>query len=130
MSKYSTRQRTRLLGFLITNADTALSAKQIALALETEKISLSSVYRYLAELESEAKVRKITRPGHREVYYQYSAHESCKDLIHLSCTVCGRTTHLSEENAWELVGAANKICGFTADLSKSVIYGVCRHCGK
>ncbi len=130
MSKYATRQRTKLIGFLITNADTALSAKQIALALEPEKISLSSVYRYLSELEGEGKVRKLTRPGQREVYYQYSDHENCRNLIHLICTVCGRTTHLNESNAWELVGAAKQICGFTADLSKSAIYGICRHCGR
>lgn len=130
MSRYATRQRTRLLDFLITNADTALSAKQIALALETENISLSSVYRYLAELESEGKVRKLTRAGQREVYYQYSDHEYCRKLIHLTCTECGRTTHLDERQARELISAAMEICGFSVDAPKSIIYGMCRHCRK
>ncbi|MBR6801064.1 MAG: transcriptional repressor [Eubacteriaceae bacterium] len=130
MSKYSTRQRTRLMTFLSTNADTALSAKQIALALEPENISLSSVYRYLSDLEKEGRIRKLTRPGQREVFYQYTAHENCKDVLHFSCTLCGRTTHLDKVLADILMSHSMDSFGFEVDMTKTVIYGVCKSCRK
>lgn len=130
MSRYATRQRTRLLDFLSTNADTSLSARQIALALEPENISLSSVYRYLTELEKEGKVRKLTKSGMREVYYQYTAHEYCRDLFHITCTVCGRTTHLDKDMAEKIMLHAREVNGFEIDTSKTVIYGVCKDCRK
>ncbi len=130
MSKYATRQRTKLLGFLMANADTALNARQISLALETEKISISSVYRYLSDLEKEGKIRRITKANERTAYFQYADHENCRNHIHLVCSVCGRTTHLDIKNAYELIGAARNISGFTVDLPRSVIYGLCKDCGE
>lgn len=53
MSSYSTRQRKALLAYLSRHPDELLSARQIADALADEKISLSAVYRNLAQLEAE-----------------------------------------------------------------------------
>lgn len=55
MSSYSTRQRKALLAYLSRHPDELLSARQIADALADEKISLSAVYRNLAQLEAEEK---------------------------------------------------------------------------
>ena len=70
MLNYSTRQRKALLAYLSRHPDELLSARQIAAALEQEKISLSAVYRNLAQLEAEEKVRRSSKTGTREVYYQ------------------------------------------------------------
>ena len=58
MSSYSTQQRKALLAYLSRHPDELLSARQIADALADEKISLSAVYRNLAQLEAEEKVQR------------------------------------------------------------------------
>ena len=99
MSSYSTRQRKALLAYLSRHPDELLSARQIADALVDEKISLSAVYRNLAQLETEEKVRRSSKSGTREVYYQYLDAESCKGALHMSCVKCGRTFHMASGNA-------------------------------
>ena len=78
MHSYSTRQRKVLLSYLSQHPDELLSARQIEDALADKKISLSAVYRNLAQLETEEKVRRSSKIGTREVYYQY---------LDLSCKV-------------------------------------------
>ena len=63
MSSYSTQQRKALLAYLSRHPDELLSARQIADALADEKISLSAVYRNLAQLEAEEKVRRSSKSG-------------------------------------------------------------------
>lgn len=65
MSSYSTQQRKALLAYLSRHPDELLSARQIADALADEKISLSAVYRNLAQLEAEEKVRRSSKSGTR-----------------------------------------------------------------
>ena len=66
MSSYSTQQRKALLAYLSRHPDELLSARQIADALADEKISLSAVYRNLAQLETEERVRRSSKSGTRE----------------------------------------------------------------
>ena len=53
MSNYNTKQKQALLASLDKHPDELVSAKQLADELQDEKISLSSVYRNLAQLEAE-----------------------------------------------------------------------------
>ncbi len=99
MPKYITQQRKALLHYLSEHPDEHLSTRQIAQALAAEKISLSAVYRNLAALEAEGKVRRCARPGTREVFYQYTDTAPCKGVLHMTCTQCGQTFHLSEQTA-------------------------------
>ena len=99
MQSYSTRQRKVLLAYLSQHPDELLSARQIADALADKKISLSAVYRNLAQLETEEKVRRSSKSGTREVYYQYLDAESCKGALHMSCIKCGKTFHMADGNA-------------------------------
>ena len=68
---YKTEQRNLLLSFLMENPDTMFSAKQIEAALANKNISRSAVYRNLAELENENKIRRCSVNGSREVLYQF-----------------------------------------------------------
>ena len=61
MPSYSTRQRKVLLAYLSQHPDELLSARQIADALADEKISLSAVYRNLAQLEAEEALQQQER---------------------------------------------------------------------
>ena len=67
MPKYQTKQRTLLLDFLNQHPDELLSAKEIAENLKADNISVSSVYRNLADLEEDGMVVKHIPNGTREV---------------------------------------------------------------
>lgn len=68
---YSTEQRNILLSFLSENPDKMFSARQIESGLAGKGISKSAIYRNLAELEAEEKIRRCSKPGSREMFYQF-----------------------------------------------------------
>ena len=100
----------------------------IADALADEKISLSAVYRNLAQLEAEEKVRRSSKSGTREVYYQYLDAESCKGALHMSCVKCGRTFHMASGNAALFAKHLAQSEQFTLDAADTVLYGICADC--
>jgi len=128
MPKYKTRQRTILLDYLEHHADELLSAQRIADDLRGEDVSLSSVYRNLAELEAEGKLRRSSKGPAREVYYQYIDSAPCKGALHLSCRRCGKTFHMEPDGAERLVSAVAREEGFAIDRGETVLYGVCGDC--
>ena len=130
MAHYETRQRKTLLAYLSRHADRLLSAQQIAEDLKDDSISLSAVYRNLAELEAEGKVRRSTRNGAREMDFQYMDAASCKGCLHLNCTRCGRTFHMDTGRAQRLLDAVSETEGFQVNMSETVLYGVCENCRK
>ncbi|MCR4823198.1 MAG: transcriptional repressor [Treponema sp.] len=125
---YNTEQRSALLAFLTENPDKTFSAKEIARALEGKNISKSSVYRNLAELESEEKIKRVTKAGCHESYYQFYDNKTCKNHIHLSCTKCGKIFHLEKEETEKLVNAIEAADGFEISRSETTLYGLCKDC--
>ena len=130
MQKYKTRQRKLLLEYLAAHADEELSARQIENALREYEISLSAVYRNLSALESEGKVRRVSRSGSREIYYQYTDCSGCKDCLHLSCEKCGKTYHMNMPGMEMLIENLAKSDEFAIDRKNTVLYGVCKSCRK
>lgn len=128
MPKYMTKQRTQLLDFFEQNHDQQHTVREIADKLAAENISISAIYRNLADLEAEGKLRKITRPGVRDVYYQYTDAHGCRDQLHLSCERCGKTFHASEAGSTELLNILSKCDSFSVDKSNTVLYGICKNC--
>ena len=78
MAKYTTKQRMLLLDFLSEHIDETLSAGQIAEALSGKRISTSAIYRNLAALEQEGKLKRSAKPGSQEAYYRYTGDEDCR----------------------------------------------------
>ena len=130
MQNYSTRQRKLLLDYLSHHPDELLSARQIADALADEMISLSAVYRNLAQLEKEEKVRRSSKSGTREVYYQYLDAESCKGALHMSCVKCGRTFHMTSDHAALFAKHLAQSEQFVLDTADTILYGTCSNCKK
>ena len=128
MPKYMTRQRKTLLTYLSGHADELLSVQKIADALEAEDVSRSAVYRNVAELEAEGKLRRDHSGDAREVYYRYVDAARCKGNLHLSCKKCGRTFHMDSGGADALMQVVEKTEGFALDKSDTVLYGVCAMC--
>ena len=127
MPKYQTKQRKTLLEYLARHADETLSGKQIADALQDDNISLSAVYRNLAELEEEGKVHRISKEGSRKVYFRYEDAD-CKSHLHLSCRKCGKTYHLDAAETDCLISSVAQSSRFAVDTSDTVLYGVCADC--
>ena len=130
MAKYLTRQRKQLLAYLAAHTDEQMTARQIADALAADQISISAVYRNLAALEEEGLLKRSVREGTREVFYQYIAAEECKDSLHLSCRICGKSIHLGRTDAEQLIQNTLKTTGFQIDKSETILYGICEDCRK
>ena len=130
MAKYVTKQRRQLLEYLSRHTDEQMTARQIADALTQENISLSAVYRNLSDLEEDGLLKRSIREGTRDVFYQYIAAEECKGSLHLSCRVCGKSIHLGEKEAEQLLDSTLESTGFQIDKSETILYGVCGDCRK
>ena len=127
---YNTEQRAALLSFLTENPDKTFSAKEIAQALAGRNISKSSVYRNIAELETEQKIKRVTKVGSHESFYQFCGNASCRNHIHLSCTKCGKIFHMEHEQTERLLNALESSDGFELSVGETTLYGVCRECVK
>lgn len=127
---YNTQQRKILTDFFSQNHDKVFSVEEIAEKLSEKGISLSAVYRNLSALEKGGKVRKTIKNGSRKAFYQYVDCDECKGHLHMSCTKCGQTIHLEEDEADEIVNSILKSTKFSIDTDNTVLYGVCEKCEK
>ena len=123
----SAETREALLDYLSRHPDQPLTVREIAAGVEPDGVSLSAVYRILAELEAAGLIRRESRPGSREAVVQYVGAENCRGHLHLTCTRCGRTVHLSSAAASLLTGMAAGE-GFSLDLTRTALYGLCPRC--
>ncbi len=130
MAKYLTKQRKLLLDFLAEHTDETLSAGQIADALSGKEISTSAIYRNLAALEQEGRLKRSARPGSQEAYYRFTDDKECQGHLHLSCLRCGKTVHVEEAETDALTHQLAKSEGFALDREDTVLYGICADCQK
>ena len=126
MQAYMTKPRKRLLTYLQSHPDETLSAGQISQDLS--EISVSAVYRNLSAMEEEGSVRRVSKAGSREVFYQYLDAGQCREHIHLSCKKCGKTFHMGQDETEELVKSIAALDRFAVDRSETVLYGLCEQC--
>ena len=96
--------------------------------MEDQGVSVSAVYRNLAALEVENRVRRISQGSGRENLFQYTDSTACKDCLHLLCSRCGRTYHMDHQGADLLEQHLAAKEGFRIDRASTVLYGVCEEC--
>ncbi|MCR4874422.1 MAG: transcriptional repressor [Clostridia bacterium] len=128
--QYNTKQRDILINFLEENRDKTYSVEDITNALVNMDISPSAVYRNLATLENEGRVRKVFKTGARKAFYQYVDSSKCKGRLHLYCTKCGSTTHLDSMDSLYIIQNLKQNASFDLDQDNTIIYGLCRKCKK
>lgn len=124
---YNTNQRNTLLKYLEIHTDEIIPVSQIIDSMLKENISKSAVYRNLAFLEDEGKLKRVSKPGTITTYYQY-LDDDCQNSIHLTCSVCGKTEHLSISNELKIEKAIKSNQDFIVDKKETIIYGVCGKC--
>ncbi|MFI3253799.1 MAG: transcriptional repressor [Eubacteriales bacterium] len=130
MAKYVTKQRIILQEYLSHHVDKELSAKKVAQDLLDSKLSLSAIYRNLADMEKEQLVVQCHKEGSREFYFRFVGVKECQESLHLSCRVCKEIVHISPEDSVKLQEQISQDFSFSLDLPNTVLYGTCRDCQK
>jgi len=127
---YNTKQLKILLHFFQSHHDEWLSAEEIAKGLGDTDISISTIYRKLSALEKAGQLRKSTHAASNTSYYQYIDADKCQSHLHLCCTSCGKTTHLSDDESKLLTGHILQNANFNVDNRNTILYGLCKKCNK
>ena len=128
MGPYVTRQRTAIDEVLTSRGEEAFSARELADALKEKGVSLSAVYRNLAQMEREGRVVRMPREGEKSEYYRYVSAKSCRMHLHLSCKGCGKTFHMDVPATERILEEAREDADFEIDRNSTVLLGVCREC--
>lgn len=128
MAKYQTEQRRLLHVYLATHAERLHTAGEIANALVEQGISISAVYRNLAEMEREGEVVKCLQKGSRSARYRYTPSEPGEEILAMTCRVCGRVVPMGRESADHIVRLLEGGEGFVLEPHASLIVGICSRC--
>ncbi len=127
MTSYKTKQRGLLVEFFNTSPHISFSAQQISNHFQ-DMISPSAVYRNLSQLEADGKIRKISKQGSREIFYQFTEAKSCENQIHLVCEKCDKITHANTATSKDIVASLKNLENFAANKKTTIIYGICKKC--
>lgn len=131
-SKYNTKQREKILQFLIENKDLNITADEILKHFSSlgEKIGKATVYRYLSNLEDENIIRKYMLEEKKCYCYQYIEGKKCDEHYHLRCEKCDKIIHLECEEIENIQNHILKEHDFELDKTKTILYGICSKCKK
>ncbi len=130
MIKYQTEQRKILLDLLEESGHRTFCVNDIHRELAYTNISISAIYRNLAELEKQGLVCKVNDKKRNGAFYQYVDPNSCKGVIHLKCQECQATFHLNRHVSQMIIGLASDEHNFFVDNSSAVLYGKCDNCSQ
>mgnify|MGYP003571302721 CR=1 FL=1 len=128
MINYKTKQRQLLLEFFENHLDEFVSINDIVSGLSKYDISESAIYRNLNAFEGEGKIRRMSKQGDRKVYYQFIDDDECRGHIHMTCTMCGKTSHILTGISRYIINNLEKKEDFIVDSNKTIIFGVCSDC--
>jgi len=130
-SGYNTKQKEKLLEYLIANKDKHTNVQTISafMAEEGTPLGTATIYRRLDKLVDEGIVRKYVIDGKTGACYQYiDGERDCHEHFHLKCVCCDKLIHIDCDH---LAGISRHILehhGFCVDSSKTVFYGKCADC--
>ena len=130
-SGYNTKQKEKLISFLISNKNKHTNVQEISAYLSAEgtPVGTATIYRQLDKLVESGTVRKYNLDGKTGACYQYiDGASQCREHFHLKCLSCGKLIHLDCEH---LSGIREHIAehhGFIIDSSHTVFYGTCSEC--
>lgn len=91
------------------------------------RVSRSTVYRALAELEKAGLLRKVARSNDREIYehdYGYPQHD------HLICKKCGELTEFQNPELKEILQQVAADYGFRMEGHRLEVSGICANCSR
>ncbi len=128
---YETKQSKLVYEFLKFNLNKHFSAEEVYYGLISDgnNIGRTTVYRQLDRLCDEGKATKFFSGENNSCCYQFRSDE-CSRHYHLKCSSCGKLIHTQCEFLDNLSRHIFNDHNFTIDDSKTVLYGICKDCGK
>ncbi|MFI3243623.1 MAG: transcriptional repressor [Akkermansia sp.] len=126
--KYQTKQRKSILDLFELSGHRALSAQDVAASLGDDSISISSIYRNLAEMEKTGLLCRVSEKNRGAALYQYVNPQSCSGIIHLKCQDCQETYHLDCCVSDMVFAMAEKNFHFQVNHSTPFLLGLCERC--
>lgn len=94
---------------------------------DSRRVSRSTVYRALADLQEAGLLRKVARANDREVYehdYGYPEHD------HLICKKCGALIEFRNQAISEILEDVAAEHNFRMDGHRLEVYGLCETCSR
>lgn len=132
-SGYKTRQKEKILDYLVRNKEKHTNVQEISAFLTAEgtPVGTATIYRQLDKLIDSGTVRRYNFDGKTGACYQYIENDSdCHEHFHLKCTVCGKLIHLNCERLSGIDRHIFEHHGFQIDPSQTVFYGKCSDCAE
>lgn len=131
-SEYNTRQKEKLLDYLIENKDKHTNVPTISAYLSAEgtPVGVATIYRRLDKLVDQGLVRKYVIDGKTGACYQYIGDNVCSEHFHLKCVRCDKLIHINCSHLMEINDHIREHHGFVIDPSKTVFYGICSDCAE
>lgn len=132
--RYNTAHREMVTRCLESLGDHHATASDVfdRLRADGADVSRATVYRQIEHLVEEGSVIRFTPEGERRACLQLVRTEGCRGehCYHLKCTECGRLIHLDCDEVKPLLEHLEREHGFTVDVHRTVLMGVCRDCRK
>lgn len=128
---YKTENRTKILDYLIQNADRTVSVQDILFSLQQEDVdvNVSTIYRYLNKLSKEGTVLKyVAKKGEMAVFQYVEKNRDCTEHLHMQCSRCGKIIHLDCAFMKDISEHILTHHGFELQCSQSILFGLCQDC--
>lgn len=122
---YNTKQKERILAYLIEHQRQRVSADELAARLSLGK---TTAYRHLEALVASGEATKYALASGATCYQYVADASQCKRHSHLVCTRCGEMLHVDCDVMQQLQGHMAERHGFALDAEKSMLYGCCARC--
>lgn len=126
--QYHTRQETAIRAAVEQKRGVHFTAEELAEALKTSGIGLSTIYRHLDRMTREGLLRRYSAVEGESACYQQA--EDCGEHFHLKCARCGKLEHLECEHLEEISRHVAEEHGFRIDPSRTVFFGLCEECAE
>ena len=126
--KYQTKHKAQLINYLKSNSDKHLSISDIQKDLKD--IPVATLYRLIDSLVESGEVRKYIIGPNSSCCFQYVDGHDCHNHFHLICEKCGKLYHLECHEVDHLLEHIKDEHGFSIDISKINLYGLCEDCKK
>lgn len=130
-SGYRTRQKEKILQYLIDHAGQHITAQEISRHLSDSgnPVGTATIYRCLEHLVDEGNLRKYTIDSRTGACYEYvPLTGECRRHFHFKCLQCSKLYHVECEQLSALDSHMLEHHGFVIDHSKTVLYGICETC--
>jgi len=99
--------------------------QRLAQRKDSKRVSRSTIYRSITQLEEAGLIRKVARQDNREVYehdYGYPQHD------HLICKKCSELIEFHNEEISKLLNQVAREHGFRMEGHRLEVYGLCDQC--